>query len=302
MTEPSILRLFIQILLLFPPAQGTQSAVAQVVPAISGTRLSVDVNGNLYVINAEANILRLYSPAFVPRREVGGQGWGDNQFDHPSGVWARNGIDVFVADYGNHRIQRFDRSLNFVASFSTRDNDNPDQRFGYPTDVAVSPLGDLFLCDGENSRILKVDRFSQVERTFGGFDAGKGRLENPGAVQVGPRDQIFIVDGARIVVFDYFGNYTGMVGEGLWGAPLCLYADESVVAVVDSARLYCFDADRRPVLATTLAAIGVPPGWDVRSVTLLNGRVYLLGTSGLVIVTDPRTTGGSGLDKEPKNR
>jgi len=302
MTEPSILTLFIQLILLFAPAQGTQSAVAQVVPAISGTRLSVDVNGNLYVVNAETNILRLYSPAFVPRREVGGQGWGDNQFDHPTGVWARNGIDVFVADYGNHRIQRFDRSLNFVASFSTRDNDNPDQRFGYPTDVAVSPLGDLFLCDGENSRILKVDRFSQVERTFGGFDAGKGRIENPATVQVGPRDQILVVDGARIVVFDYFGNYTGMLGEGLWGAPLCLYADESVVAVVDSARLICFDADRRPIVATTLAAIGVPPGWDVRSLTLLGGKVYLLGSSGLAIVADPRMTGGSGLDKEPKNR
>jgi DNA-binding beta-propeller fold protein YncE len=153
---------------------------------LSGTVLDVDLYGNIYVLDAEKNTLSLYDRSGLLQNNVGGPGWLDGQFDRPSGVWARNGIDVFVADYGNHRIERFDRSLSFISSFSTRESDNPDDRFGYPSGVALSRLGELFICDTENGRIVKVDRFSTVERTFGGIGGGEGTSGDPHISGGGP--------------------------------------------------------------------------------------------------------------------
>ena len=149
--------------------------VTQEQQTTSRGQLDVDIYGNIYILNTDRNTLKLFAKDRSLKREVGGSGWENDQFDRPSGLWARNGIDVFVADYGNHRIQRFDRHLSYVSTLYARENPDPDERFGYPTDVAVSRLGDLFICDSENSRIVKVNRFTQVERTFGGFSAGNYR-------------------------------------------------------------------------------------------------------------------------------
>ena len=166
--------------------------------AVQGTAIDVDLHGNVYVLDAEGNTLSEFDRSGGLLRVVGGPGWQDAQFDRPAGLWARNGIDVFVADYGNHRIERFDRALSFVSSFSTHDSGNPDERFGYPSDVALSREGGLFISDTENSRIVKVDQTNTVERTFGDFGAGKGRLTMPRMVGLGPKDEVYVLDGSAL--------------------------------------------------------------------------------------------------------
>jgi hypothetical protein len=90
-----------------------------------GQQLDVDVYGNILIVDTDRNTVRLFSSDTVLVREIGGSGWQNDQFDRPSGIWARNGIDVFVADYGNHRIQRFDRNLNYISTMtSIRTNDS----------------------------------------------------------------------------------------------------------------------------------------------------------------------------------
>jgi DNA-binding beta-propeller fold protein YncE len=270
-------------------------AVPQSMP-ISGTAFDVDLYGNMYVLDAEKNTLRLYDKSGTLQHDVGGPGWLDGQFDRPASVWARNGIDVFVADYGNHRIERFDRSLNFVSSFSTRESDNPDYRFGYPTGVALSRLGELFICDSENGRIVKLDRFSTVERTFGGIGGGKGHLATPASVGAGPKDCVYVLDGERVAVFDAFGNYLRDIVPGLLRHPSALFADNTVVAVLDSATIFLFDADERPAGAVPLGRL-VPPGGEIRALAVASGALYILRGEGILRVPDPREP--SDLDNNP---
>ena len=266
---------------------------------IHGTMMDVDISGSLYVVDGDKNTVTLYSADGKRMREIGGQGWENDQFDHPGGIWARNGIDVFIADYGNHRIQRYDRSLNFVATLSTHDSGNPDERFGYPTDVAVSRLGDLFICDSENTRVVKVDRFSQVERTFGGFDAGKGRLQSPSQLEIGPRDCVYVLDGSRILVFDAFGNFLHEFGTGLFKEPRTLYADADRIAVADAEMIYCFDANERPVASTSLQSVTGPEHQELHATALSKEKLYLLVSGGLVSSPNPCSGGGrENLDKQ----
>ena len=260
--------------------------------ALAGSRFDIDINGSTVIVDGVQNTVRLLSSDLKVLAEIGGSGWGDDQFDRPAGVWAGNGIDIFVADYGNHRIQRFDRKLAFISSFSTRERPNPDERFGYPTDVAVSRLGDLFICDSENDRVLKVSGLSKVERTFGGFDAGKGRLRNPVNIEIGPNDNVVVHDMAvndqqndRIMVFDTFGNFIRILGDGLFSGTLLMDADENGVVVLAENRIIMFDRNDRLVLTEELQTLNVR---NARSFVIDRNSLCFLTADGFQRLPDPR--------------
>ncbi len=276
--------MFVHILLLALVGRGCTDGAGALQTTVTGTALDVDLYGNVYVLDAEKATLTLLDRNLGTVAVIGQPGWDNGRFDRPAAVWARNGIDVFVADYGNHRIQRFDRQLAFVSSLSTRENDNPDERFGYPTDVALSRLGDLFVCDGENQRVLRINRLSEVERVIGGFDAGEGKLERPTKIGLGPDDDLFVLDGERILVFDAFGNFLARLYDSMWKAPSALYADADRVIVADDGELYCFGRERQ--LLTHIKPGGNSTG-GIRGIGSFGGKLYLLGEHGLSILPDP---------------
>jgi hypothetical protein len=177
------------------------------------THIFAGKQGAIYVLDADQNKIFAFSDITQTPKSIGGFGWSTGSFDKPTGI-ATDGINVYVSDYGNHRIQRFDRNLNYLSSFSTRDTSDAFSRFGYPLDVAMSELGDLFILDGENLRVLKFNPQQLFERSFGDINAGKGKLQNPIRLVV-TTSRIFIGEQTRIVVFDYFGNYLSSIGEGV---------------------------------------------------------------------------------------
>ncbi|BDQ01682.1 NHL repeat-containing protein [Ignavibacterium sp.] len=138
-------------------------------------------------------------------KDVGGFGWNQSQFDEPVDVFA-DPLSVYVTDKNNHRIQRFDRNLNFISQLYTRENDNPDERFGYPLSCVVSNQGDLYVLDSENKRIVKFDLFGNFKLQFGGIDAGEFALNNPTAMSISANGIIFIADQNFLITFDQFGN------------------------------------------------------------------------------------------------
>ena len=257
------------------------STGAQPLP-IHGTSISVDLAGVMTVVDSHACTVRQYGSTGKLIREIGGQGWGNDQFDRPSGVWAKNGIDVFVADYGNHRIQRFDNGLAYVSTLYTRDNSDPNKRFGYPTAVTLSRLGDLFICDGENNRIAKVGSSNQIDLTFGGYGAGAGRLTQPMQIDCGPHDDVYVLDPPRVLVFDTFGNYLGELSPGLFRHPEGVCADQSTVVVVDTTGIYAFDADQHVIGHVALS--DSLRSQELTGCAVTPSALYLIGPEGLTVV------------------
>lgn len=205
--------------------------------------ITVDPAGTIYVADTGRDLLIRFDLSGDSTGGVGGYGWGDFQFDRPYDVCATNGVEIYVADYNNHRIQRFDRTLANVAILHTMDSDDEATRFGYPSGVAVSRLGDLFICDDENVRIMKVNTFSTVERTFGGYGQGAGSLTMPRQIAVGPHDEVFVSDKGRIAVYDNFGNYVNSIGTGILHDPTGIGIDDNKIGVCDSDTLYFFKMD-----------------------------------------------------------
>ena len=290
------MKLLILLLLAASPAIGQ---VRWITPG--GVDLDIDVTGRVYILNGPAATVRIYDEKLDPVGEYGGPGWGEGQFDRPSGIWGRNGLDIFIADYGNHRIQRFDRQFNFLSALTTRDGEDAAPRFGYPRDVDFSRQGELFILDGENQQIVKVERSTRIERTFGGLSAGSGRLIRPGKMAIGPGDVLYVIDGERIVAFDAFGNFLRLCYEGVWDAPTAIAGTDDRLLVADGDLLTC--CERRGGAVERAKISDLAPGFtgEVRAIGLHRGSLFLLGEKGCAILRDPWSTGEESVESEGKN-
>ncbi|RMF70504.1 MAG: hypothetical protein D6743_00205, partial [Calditrichaeota bacterium] len=215
-------------------------------PLLQPQALSFDPDGNLYILDTGNNRIVKFDSRGRVLGSIGGFGWEKEEFDRPLDITATTGLDVFVADYNNERIERYDKDLNYISSFYTDPNLEPELQFGFPSGVAISGQGELFICDNENNRVLKLDLTGQPVLSFGDFNWGEGQLERPAKIELGPDNRVFVSDrkANQIVVFDYFGNYVARFGQGQLHQPdgLC-WSDSQLLFVADSGshRVVLFD-------------------------------------------------------------
>jgi len=201
---------------------------------VNGGDIDADIQGNLYVVDYAANALVKYSSAGDTISFVRGFGSGAREFDRPSAVVARSGNDVWVADMYNHRVQRFNRTLDLVWTLHTRDDADATRRFGLPRDIALTRQGDLLVLDGENVRLLRFDPFGGIVAGFGGPTSGDGRLADPSEIEVDRSDNIYVLDRGSILRYDPFGTFTGRLPLPIDGAITTFTIEDDTLVVCDS--------------------------------------------------------------------
>ena len=81
----------------------------------------------------------------------GGEGSGDGQFNLPWGIALDSQSNVYVADWRNDRIQKFDAEGRFLTSFG--ESGDGDGQFSRPSGVAVDPEGYIHVADSGNERV-----------------------------------------------------------------------------------------------------------------------------------------------------
>ena len=161
--------------------------------------------GNISVADIDTDEIYVLDTLGNMIHSIGGYGWSNSAFDTPVDIFA-DALTIFVADKNNHRIQRFDKNLNFIFQVSTREREIEEESFGYPLSAVTSNLGDIFILDSENSRIIKFDLFGNFLQNFGGYDYGNYSLEQPKQLAVSMQNNIFVIDKNQIIIFDAYGN------------------------------------------------------------------------------------------------
>jgi hypothetical protein len=164
--------------------------------------------GIIYITDAVNDEVYVIDTLGVPIHSIGGYGWRESAFDNPVDVFA-DALKVFITDKNNHRIQRFDKNLNYNFQISTRESTIEEERFGYPLSAVMSNQGDVFILDSENSRIVKFDIFGNFIQNFGSYDYGSYSLTNPKQLAISMQNNIFVIDENEILIFDQFGNGIG---------------------------------------------------------------------------------------------
>jgi DNA-binding beta-propeller fold protein YncE len=113
---------------------------------------------------------------------------------------------VYVADYGNHRVQAFDPTGRALAGWG-REGGGPGE-FRLPAGIAVDRAGHVYVTDAGNHRVQVFDGAGRFLAGWGGRGTAMGRLVHPGAIAVDGRGDVYVADAwqGRVQVFDPTGN------------------------------------------------------------------------------------------------
>jgi len=171
----------------------------------NASSFSISSAGFIYVSDIGSDEIYKLDTLGNMEKEIGGYGWDEEAFDDPVDVFATP-LNVYVSDKNNHRIQRFDKDLNFISQLSARENAPLNEQFGYPLGCVTSSQGDLFILDSENKRIIKFDLFGNFIQNFGGYEAGEYMLNSPERLAISGNNNIYVLDRDDIKIFDQFGN------------------------------------------------------------------------------------------------
>jgi len=138
--------------------------------------VAVDKSGNVYVADINNNRIRMITPGGEVSNFAGSGTSGDQdgaaasaQFGLPAGVAVDSSGNVYVAEYGKHRIRKITEdggtwTVKTIAGDGTpghQDNDKEDTadatpRFNNPNAVAVDSSDNVYVAEYSNNRIRKI--------------------------------------------------------------------------------------------------------------------------------------------------
>ena len=180
--------------------------------------------------------------------------------------------EVFVADFGNNRIQAFRLDGSFVRSWGSRGS-APGQFHG-PRGLAVH--GDLVLVsEWLNDRIQCFGLDGSFVRMWGSKGAAPGQFNHPQGLAVSSAGEVFVCDedNHRVQVFDLDGTFRRTWGSK--GVAPCQFQIPHSVAVSPACEVLVSDE-------TCVQAFGAD-GTFIRCLHLPSGAAAAFVPSGVAV-------------------
>jgi sugar lactone lactonase YvrE len=130
--------------------------------------VAVDKNGTIYVADTDNGTIRAITPAGVVSTLAGlagstgaADGSGSTaRFSHPYSVGVDGSFSVYVADTDNHTVRKIVSALGVVSTVAGQpgtagaaDGIGAVARFNYPSGLAVTAAGDLYIADTNSSTL-----------------------------------------------------------------------------------------------------------------------------------------------------
>jgi DNA-binding beta-propeller fold protein YncE len=180
-------------------------------------------------------------------RIIGKNGDKPGEFSRPRGLAVDADGNIYVADTGNHRVQKFDSDGAFITSFG---------KFGTgigelhsPNGIAVDDKRNIYITDAANNKLVRFGPDGGYQNEWGGRELG---LYGPRDIAISPDGKVYIVDQGRSRItrfdpvtesFDSFGS-PGK-GEGEFGEPMGIAIGDGLVFVTESgnSRIQVFDLE-----------------------------------------------------------
>ena len=247
---------------------------------VNASSFYINSAGFIYVSDIATDEITALDTVGNILKKIGGYGWRESAFDNPADIFA-DALKVYVADKNNNRIQRFDKNLNFNFQIYTRESENEQERFGYPLSAVMSNLGDIFILDSENSRIVKFDIFGNFLQNFGGYDYGNFALEKPIQLAVSMQNNIFVIDGSEIVIFDQYGNGVGRTSSAEEFESIRIIFDWLTVTTKE--KIYSANLRLPDISLKEIILSGIDDKLDLVSALIFNNKLYVLTNKEIVI-------------------
>ena len=164
--------------------------------------------------------------------------WGQGFFTRPHMIFIAPDDSVYCVDDQGHRIKKFTPNGELLMTLQPQDGvpdtgyvppDHLDvlrsgPPFNTPTDVALSPQGEIYVSDGYgNSRVHKFTNNGDLLLSWGEPGSQPSEFNLPHGVYVDPEGQVYIADRAncRIQIFSDQGTFISQWKEVWWPNSLC---------------------------------------------------------------------------------
>lgn len=143
----------------------------------------------------------------------GTSGSGNGQLDSPYGIVDDGSGGVYVSEYSNHRVQRFDSSGSYLSKFGSFGTGNG--QFNGPGGLARDASGNIYVVDTFNHRVQKFNSAGTYQSQFGSSGSGNGQFNTPAGIAIDSSGNIWIADtlNHRIQKFNSAGTYQSQFGS-----------------------------------------------------------------------------------------
>jgi tripartite motif-containing protein 71 len=161
------------------------------------------------IADSARNSVSIINPRELPTSEPLIEAWTKSEFRlrDPQGIAAAAESDrgFYVADRGNHRVQKFSLTGEPLARVGVRGTG--EGQFIRPNDVAVDSRGCVYVVDTGNHRVQKFDTELKFLDSWGAFGPHPGFFAFPEGIDCF-EDRVYVVDtdNHRVQVFDLEGE------------------------------------------------------------------------------------------------
>ncbi len=156
------------------------------------------------------------------------KGWGEDLVKDSHHIRIDRQGNVWLADTGHHVVMQCTPDGRLLKTLGTKGELGEDEsHFNMPTDMAVTPEGEVFVSDGYgNSRIVHFDRDGKFVKAWGKLGIRPGEFSNPHAIALDSKGRLYVADrsNGRVQVFDQGGRFLDewrnlVVPWDLWISP-----------------------------------------------------------------------------------
>jgi len=171
--------------------------------------------------------------------------FGAGMFNYPHGLFVDREGNVWVTDSRGeggkgHTVIKFapDGKVLMTLGKPGVSGDGPGM-LNSPSDVVVSPKGDIFVADGHgektNDRIMKISKDGKFIKAWGKHGSGPGEFDLPHTIALDSTGRVFVGDrsNSRIQIFDADGKFLAEWKQ--FGRPSSVFIDKNdTIYVADS--------------------------------------------------------------------
>ncbi|MGV3539728.1 MAG: SMP-30/gluconolactonase/LRE family protein, partial [Rufibacter sp.] len=182
--------------------------------------IALDAAGNVYVADDDRQNVQKFRPnsdGSYSYQATFGSGFGteNGKLINPYGVAIDENGNVYVAEKGNNRVQKFSPAGEYLAKFGEKGSSNG--KFNEPTDLAFDP--DKMLVVLSDSRVQRMTTTGIYSTRLGDDGTSAGNFNNPGHMTTDAEGNLYVSDRSnhRVQKFNEAGVFLtqfGTLGSG----------------------------------------------------------------------------------------
>jgi DNA-binding beta-propeller fold protein YncE len=171
--------------------------------------------------------------------KAGLAGAGNGQFSVIAGLAVDSSGNVWVADFGNNRLQEFNEKGEYLKKIGAVGKGA--EQFEGPTNIAISG-SDLYITDYRNNRVQEFTTGGTHVKVIGEGGSENGKFSNPYGITVDPRNgNVYVVDSGNHRVQQFSSSGTFITKFGSSGAGPGQFTTPTGIAIASSGEVYVVD-------------------------------------------------------------